>query len=181
MIDNKSKNKWIEIGYELFGIDGPEGIQVERLARSIGFNKSGYYHYFGNREIYFNELLVFHSGKVDFFIEGISTLTCFEDYAQLLIDHRDTVLFHVQLSRNIDKKVYRDSLVNNNYRIEPLLLPHWAVYLQITDLGIAQKYFEMMRDMFYCRVNQKNLNQEYLLQLAKEVQILFKQIQNSRQ
>lgn len=39
---NNSEHTWIEAGYEQFAAEGLEGIQVERLARITGLNKSGY-------------------------------------------------------------------------------------------------------------------------------------------
>ena len=45
MTKSNTSQKWIEAGYERFAHEGPHGIQVERLARIIGVNKSGFYHY----------------------------------------------------------------------------------------------------------------------------------------
>jgi AcrR family transcriptional regulator len=51
---------WIENGYALFAQDGLDGIQVERLAKMVSLNKSGFYHYFGDRESFLEELMKHH-------------------------------------------------------------------------------------------------------------------------
>jgi AcrR family transcriptional regulator len=45
-------NTWIKAGYKLLGTEGMDGIKVERLARILDLNKSGFYHYFGTMEFY---------------------------------------------------------------------------------------------------------------------------------
>jgi hypothetical protein len=42
----KTIQGWLDVGYKIFAHEGPEGIQVERLARILGVNKSGFYHFF---------------------------------------------------------------------------------------------------------------------------------------
>ncbi len=39
--------KWIKAGYALLATDEIDGINIERLARALNVNKSGFYHYFG--------------------------------------------------------------------------------------------------------------------------------------
>lgn len=172
-----SKKKWLEAGYEFFALDGPEGIQVERLARVLGLNKSGFYHYFGSREIFFEELLAFYNRKVDGYILEIGKLKSFEEYLELMVDNRLTVLFHVQLSRNSDKKVFRELFESNNPRIEKPIIPLWSAYIDLKPVNLAHKYFELVRDMFYCRVNKKNMNIEFLRELGGDAQVLLKQLQ----
>lgn len=179
MAGDNSKKKWLEVGHELFALDGPDGIQVERLARVVGLNKSGFYHYFGSRDIYFEELLSSYNKIIDEYISEILSLKSFEEYLALMIKYRTTVLFHVQLSRNTDKKIYREIFEKNNQRIEKLVIPLWSAYIQLAQPNLAHKYFELVRDMFYSRVNQKNLNIEFLQQLGTEAQTFLKQLQKN--
>jgi hypothetical protein len=44
-------------GYELLSTDGMEGIKVERLARNLALNKSGFYHYFKAMDVFVKSLL----------------------------------------------------------------------------------------------------------------------------
>jgi AcrR family transcriptional regulator len=58
----KVKNSllWTEEGYNIFAKEGLDAIQVERLARILHLNKSGFYHYFGDLEGYCVELIKMH-------------------------------------------------------------------------------------------------------------------------
>lgn len=58
---------WTEGGYKIFANEGTEGIQVERLARILNLNNSGFYHYFGDLKSFIDELLKLHEKKADFF------------------------------------------------------------------------------------------------------------------
>jgi AcrR family transcriptional regulator len=48
----KNSSAWTEVGYALFAEEGLDGIQVERLARILKLNKSGFYHYFRDLDGY---------------------------------------------------------------------------------------------------------------------------------
>jgi AcrR family transcriptional regulator len=52
------RDSWLSSGYELFAQEGPDGIQVERLARILNLNKSDFYHYFGEIENFLLELMI---------------------------------------------------------------------------------------------------------------------------
>jgi AcrR family transcriptional regulator len=70
MKNTKNLSTWLDTGYELFAREGLEGIQIERLARIVGLNKSGFYHYFGNLEIYRHELVKSHVQKVQQYFDS---------------------------------------------------------------------------------------------------------------
>ena len=60
MEKHKNSAAWTEVGYDLFAHEGLDGIQVERLARILQLNKSGFYHYFGDLEGFCMELFALH-------------------------------------------------------------------------------------------------------------------------
>jgi AcrR family transcriptional regulator len=60
---NDIREKWIHEGYSMLAKEGPNCIQIERLARNIGTNKSSFYHYFVDRDIFFDELIQHHIKK----------------------------------------------------------------------------------------------------------------------
>ena len=60
LITNLAYQKWINAGYQQFALEGLDGILVERMARILNLNKSGFYYYFGDRDFYLEQLLKFH-------------------------------------------------------------------------------------------------------------------------
>jgi AcrR family transcriptional regulator len=55
-----SKEIWIKTGYEIFALSGQSGLKVEPLAKKVGKNKSSFYHYFADLDLFIDELLNFH-------------------------------------------------------------------------------------------------------------------------
>ena len=87
----KAKNSsiWTEAGYDLFAEEGIEGIQVERLARILNLNKSGFYHYFGDLDGYCDELIKLHERKADLYLADLAKVKSIDpDYLMVLVKHK---------------------------------------------------------------------------------------------
>ncbi|MDI1324001.1 MAG: hypothetical protein PSV36_14715 [Algoriphagus sp.] len=115
MSKNNSIKIWIETGYAQFVAEGLEGMQVERLANLTSLNKSGHYHYFGDRGIFLQHLMKHHLTQAelisndlrlieDFYPEFIEVLLKFSlpilAYMQLVINRHDRLLNEVYLKVN---------------------------------------------------------------------------------
>ncbi len=57
---NGSKQKWIEKGYEHFALYGPDNLNINKISKDIGLARTTFYHYFGDLEIFIDELLNRH-------------------------------------------------------------------------------------------------------------------------
>lgn len=169
-----TRDKWIHIGYELFGEDGPEGIQIERLARILELNKSGFYHYFGTLDEFVIILMEHHLKNVKWFCTEISKLNnIIPDYINLLMENKMMIMFHVQLSRNGKKKLFSETFEGGNQLIDRQIAPLWSEYLGLeNDRGFAIKTYRHIRDIFNSRVNYKNFTHDFIIEIADE----FKEI-----
>ena len=114
---NKKGLIWLEQGYLLFAEEGIEGIQIERLARILQLNKSGFYYYFGDLEGYYAELLKLHEERAVCFVKAIGCLKQFNPgFIDLSIAYAAGTMFQVQLTRHrhhssfneIRKRIDRD-------------------------------------------------------------------------
>ena len=100
----KTSLLWAAAGYELFAKEGLEGIQVERLARILQLNKSGFYHYFADLEGFCQELIQLHRRKMDLLLSEVREIKKLDpDYLLLLVKYTSTVMFQVQITRNKDQ------------------------------------------------------------------------------
>ena len=162
MIESNSKNKWIETGYELFAIDGPEGIQVERLARILKLNKSGFYHYFGDRDIFFSMLIDHHRQVNDSFADEISQLDSFDpDFLKLVIKYKTAVLFQGQLRKNHNNPLFIETFLKVKKLNEKVMIPLWTSHLKIKDnLQLTTDLWDIFRDVFFIRISNANFNYE---------------------
>lgn len=165
----KSKQKWIDAGYDLFCEEGHEGIQIERLSRITGLNKSGFYHYFGDFDQYFEALMNEHVRMVDQMAEILPKLESYDpEFLKLIVANKSTFCFHIQLVRNRRIKLFLDTHLTVNSKIDKNARILFGRELGLTEEAAA-RYHDMVRDLFFTRADFKNLNYEFLHSLFTEV------------
>jgi AcrR family transcriptional regulator len=52
-----SRQDWLDAGLKALAAEGPEAVRIERLAKTLGVARSGYYWHFENRQDYVEALL----------------------------------------------------------------------------------------------------------------------------
>lgn len=179
MNHSKSYNSWIKAGYELFAQEGPEGIQIERLARILDLNKSGFYHYFGNHDTYFQHLMQHHLLQADELVETLqSTRNFIPECIQLLADSSIPILVQKQLQRACHIPLFAKTYEEINSKADRAILPLWMGFIEMHDNPtLALQYFEFVRDTFYARVTPGTLSFEFIFDIAmqaKEICLGFK-------
>jgi Bacterial regulatory proteins, tetR family len=176
----KVKNSllWTEEGYNIFAKKGLDGIQVERLARILHLNKSGFYHYFGDLEGYCVELIKMHEKKVNIFLGSINQLKKIDpDYLLLLIEHTPTMMFQVQLTRHKEIHSFYQASEKVDHLVNIAVRSLWNEFLGINDSpDLAMRYFYIVRDMFYTRISFQNLNYQFLHNFVTEAKSVIDQI-----
>lgn len=164
----KHQTCWLQVGYQLFGEDGPEGLQVERLARILQLNKSSFYHFFVNKEIFIEELLQMHKRIADKMIEDTYKLDSFDPgYIHLMMEYKDAILFHRQLIRNSQISDFKMTFDNINLKMDQAILPLWKYEINLSKES-AFTLFEIVRDTFYSRMNPKNLSPDTIRSVVNE-------------
>lgn len=161
---------WIDAGYDLFAREGMDGIQVERLARQLDLNKSGFYHYFGNRDAYLKRLMDHHRLMCGEIVNEIATTTNFDpDYLHVLVKHKIVVIAHMQLVRNRHIDLLASTFTEMNQKIDQALVPIWSEFLGIPDQpALALRYYEIIHDAFFSRVTFETMTFEFLHEIASE-------------
>jgi AcrR family transcriptional regulator len=174
---------WTEAGYRIFAEEGLDGIQVERLARILQLNKSGFYHYFGDLEIFFEELLKLHVTKADLYFSEIRNVKSIDpEYLCLLIKHKISNMFHLQLIRSPHNSSFYNTAKKIDEREDILLRDLWSDYLDLNERpDLAIRYFDVVRDMFYARVSFQNFNYAFLHNLVTEAKTVMQQIAENRE
>jgi len=180
MSKNNSSHIWIETGYELFAAEGLEGIQVERLARVTQLNKSGYYHYFGDRDCYLEHLMKHHLIQAQAIADDFHLIKNFDpDFIEILLKHSLQVIAHMQLVRNRHEQLLNEVFKQVNGFVDQALLPSWAEFIgHQNNHEFALKYFQQVRDMFYSRITFKNMNPDFLKILICEAKSLIQEGSN---
>lgn len=164
MSKNNSEIIWIEAGYNQFAVEGLEGIQVERLAKITGLNKSGYYHYFGNQETYLEKLMEYHLQFAVPFTNELRAIKQFDpEYMELLIRHSTKLMFTNQIIKNRHLPIMVSTLEAVNKIIDPVLSDLFADFIGFKDYAeFSVRYFNQVRYMFHARITPEQMNYEYL-------------------
>jgi len=151
---------------------------VERLARILGLNKSGFYHYFGTADIYYQHLIVHHHEMIDLLCKDIDSIQSLDpDYLHVMIKHRVTIMANMQLTRNRHIKIFEKALDDANSKVDRLLLPLWADYSGLTEQPeLALRFLAMVRDAFYARVTAAQLTFEVVESYFSEVKSMIREM-----
>lgn len=164
MKKNNSLDTWIDTGYLLFAEEGPEGIQIERLARMTKLNKSGFYHYFGDRDTYLERLMEKHFNYGLIFRDEMKKVVHFDpEFINVLIAFTDTLLFHYQLIRNKHHPLLLNTYLKINEMVDPVNIRLFAAFIGINNqMEFTGKYYSQVRDMFYIQLTRERLNYPHL-------------------
>jgi AcrR family transcriptional regulator len=167
---SETKERWITTGYELFAEEGPNDIRVERLARILGLNKSSFYHFFGDLDYFFQQIILYHHTQVELYIVDTKKCRDFDpDFLNVLINHKIPVLAHMQLVMNRHLPPFFEAYKQVNVKTDRAILPQWSAFIGIPDQPeLALQYLEQVRDMFYSRISPHTINYEFLHALVHE-------------
>jgi len=175
MEKHKNSAGWVEAGYSLFAREGLDGLQVERLARILQLNKSGFYHYFGDLEGFCVELLELHKKRINVFVEEVYGIKKLDpDYLHLVITHTETVMFQVQLIKYPNNKFLYAASEMVDQKVQVAIRELWYDYLDVpSDTDLGMRYYAMVRDMFYTRISFQNLNYTFLHDIVSDARSII--------
>ncbi|MCU0357454.1 MAG: TetR/AcrR family transcriptional regulator [Cyclobacteriaceae bacterium] len=171
-----AQQQWIEIGYTIFSKEGPEGLQVERLARILDLNKSGFYYYFGDLDSFIDQLFAYHLEKAHAIVLQFRNAATFDpDFFSILIAFKPSILFHMQLVRNRHIKKCHDLYKTINAMVDPEILRLFSDFIGLQNHHeLVASFYDQSRDMFYARITDENMNELFLRNLLGEVRELAK-------
>lgn len=177
---NNSKNfkKWLEAGYERFANEGPLGIQVERLARIVDLNKSGFYHYFGDQDTYITELIKYHYDRIHQFVKEASTLKTFDpEYLHLIITYKLSSMVQMQLSRHQNNVLFAKAFTEMNTALASAVFQLWADFINMPDNPeLAVRYFQFVRSALYAKGNFAELTYDALRTLVHDAKVIVEEM-----
>lgn len=171
------KNPWIVSGYEIFGLEGPKGLLIERLARKVGKSKSSFYHHFSEIEIFMEELLAYHLKRAEIIrTEEKKCKRMIPDLLDLLISNKTALLFNRQLRINRERPQFQKCYEEASQASASLIIKIWSDYLGIDPtLRINQLLLELAIENFYLHITNDNLNYEWLESYIKSLKNRIKQ------
>lgn len=171
--------KWINTGYELFAGSGPESVQVEKMARILKLNKSGFYHYFGDQEVFFLKIMDYHETVTLQFAKEVSELKSFSPgYPQLLIKYKTALFFQMQLRKHKNIQLFGATFIKTRDRNNKVQIPLWCEYINIADRSVAEETLDLARDILYSRFKLNNITLETMIELFENIRNLIQKLKN---
>jgi AcrR family transcriptional regulator len=174
----RNSSVWTEEGYELFANEGIDGLQVERLARILHLNKSGFYHYFGDLDGFCTELLNLHQKKSAVYLEDIKRVNSIDpEFLLVVIEHKMPTMFQMQLIRCKPDSEFHKVAMAIDQKEDVIIRRLWTDFIGIhNDPDLAMRYFHIVRDMFYARISFENFNYQFLQSMVGEAKVLMQQM-----
>lgn len=176
---NKNKLAWIQEGYFVFGRSGPNGLNVELLAKKLKKSKSSFYYYFGGMETFQEELLAYHLVRAEQIAAmGQECKNMDPDVINLLVKTKDDLLFNKQLRLNFQNPAFKKCLEQSSKKINDSFLDKWNIAIgfeQNPMLGEVILY--LLRDNFFLQVTDDNLTYQWFHDYLNNLFAIIRQIQ----
>jgi len=168
-----SISKWIEKGYIHFALYGPENLSINRLSKEIGSARASFYHYFGDIDIFIEELLDMHLQICQQFnVRGARECKkLFPDLYLLLEQYPIPLQFSRQLFLNRSYPAF-NYLFTNTYNasakvfILKLFFEQYGLHHINTD---SYNLWLTVGESWYSRLDANNLSAAKMQQLAEEI------------
>jgi len=105
---NIARKKWLETGYRHFAEYGPEKLSINKLSKELNSSRASFYHYFGDIDVFIDELLAMHwEIALDFDRQGKAECKqLFPDLYNILAEHPVPLKFSIQLFRHRNTPAY---------------------------------------------------------------------------
>jgi AcrR family transcriptional regulator len=172
-----NRQKWITTGYDLFSEIGPEALNVEKLSNIVGLNRSSFYHYFGDMELFETALLKYHMGCYENFGEIIKGYEKFEQlFTDQVYDHKVSLAFQRQLMINQGISRYKQCHDDSRKYTEQKTFELWSVFSKIKEETSAEWIlFRALRDYYFVNHGQNNIPSD-----PKEVLVMLHNYLNGK-
>lgn len=170
---NKSKQQWIEKGYEHFAIYGPDNLSINKLSKELGSPRASFYHHFGDIEVFIQSLLDMH-WQIILEYCSIGAKECkklFPDLYILIAQFPLSMKFNLQLFLNRNNPTYNFVYIKTyNVSSEAFTLKlfcnHFNLSCQNEDVS---NLWATMIEAWNSRIDTNNLSAAHLQEEAEKV------------
>lgn len=175
---HKNHIPWIEAGYQLVAKEGFESLNIEVLSRKVGKNKSSFYHYFGELELFRDALLDKHIQAACQFAEEASSLESMQpEVMNLMIDRKDDLFFHKQLRINRADPAYKSCFDKAYQLFHEAILDKWSSFMKLQDQpALASTFLTLASENFLLRITYSTFTFEWLEAYLAEFAAMRSQI-----
>ncbi|MEM7513515.1 MAG: TetR/AcrR family transcriptional regulator [Bacteroidota bacterium] len=177
----ESKLLWIQEGYFAFGRKGPEGLNVEQLAKNLQKSKSSFYYYFGDLELFQTDLLAYHIERADeIACRGEKCTSMDPDVINLIVDTKDDLLFNKQLRLHFQNPLFKECFERSFDRISGSFIDKWNLMIGLEPQSeLGKLIFHLLVDNFFLQVSDENLSYQWFHEYLKSLSSTIDKIKSA--
>lgn len=180
-MDKQILEPWMTAGYKTFALEGPQGLKVERLSKSVGKNKSSFYHHFADLEVFTTHLLEYHLAQAEILAVKESECSSLDELMDVLVDHKLDLLFNRQLRVHRENPDFEKCFCQTTEMTVPAFLRFWMEILELTDNSyLAQMVLKLSLENFYLQITYETLTQEWLQKYFQDLRTMVKEFKKTK-
>ena len=168
----KTKQQWIEKGYEHFALYGPENLSINKISKEIGSPRASFYHHFGDIDVFIDALLNLHWQIIQQFnLTGKKECKkYFPDLYILLEQNPIPLKFNRHLFINRSIPVYNYLFIKTlNEVSKEFLLKLFSEEFSLKNNEETNNLLVTVSESWYSRLDTNDLSAEKMQQIAKDV------------
>ena len=169
----KTRQLWIEKGYEHFGLYGPEMFSIKKIAKELSIARTSFNYHFKSKDKFIDDLLSQHCELHSQFIEAgkIHCKKYVPDLHQLLLAFPVGLKFHKQLFNHSHISKYQQVFkkcneISAKEFVIRLFIDYYKLPLNYED---ASQLHESLEDTWYSRLDINDLSLEKLVGSTEEI------------
>ena len=176
---NKSEILWLNEGYQIFAIEGPNGIKIERLAKRIERNKSAFYYYFATTEIFVIKLTEQHLAKCNDLATKINHTKNIEDLVKVLYSHKTDLLFNRQLRIHRENSLFEKCFIKTNQIVGDSIMPLWSQTIGLNDnSNLSRLVLKLSVENFFLRLTENTISPNWIRDYFNEMKQLIRKLKS---
>jgi AcrR family transcriptional regulator len=181
LIITEAEQGWIEVGYEVFALEGPNALKVEKLSRVVGKNKSSFYHHFADLEVFKRRLLEFHLSQARIVADKETNSQNEAELSEVILQHKKDLLFNRQLRIHRDNPDFKKCFDEVTSFATPAVLPVWKKIIGLSENNyLAEAILALSLENFFLQITDETLTIEWLRAYFENIRSMiahFKKLQ----
>jgi len=171
-VAEKTRQLWIEKGYEHFALYGPENLSINKISKEIESPRASFYHHYGDIDIFIDELLDLHweiSKQLNLTLKK-ECENFYPDLLVLLAQNPILLKFSKQLFINRDNPIYNYLFVKAYHESANfILLKLFSKQYGLKNNKETLNLLVTVGESWYSRLDTNDLSAEKMQQIATDV------------
>lgn len=177
----QKRQDWIEIGYQLVAEEGFQKLSIESIARKIGKSKSSFYHYFGDKEVFEEELLNHHLKQAEISITKLKECENIRPgFVNILLEVKNDMFFNKQLRLQRDNPIYKTCFEQAYEIYEAATFDLWVTFFGLADnKRFAKLFLKFFAENFLLKISPESYTYEWLDNYMQELDSMLKEFKTN--